>query len=698
MTETTLEVRGLMSITCSNTPIVILCLWKVLQAPESLPCANTYAINGQDEPRGDLIIRNDLKDLRGLTEFTAKNVLATMLKHAVTGEDEKESLSGAILGDESIKVLWIFDALDEAEAANDDAFRKLLQILAHGKKMIWMKHVLLTSRPEKTTKRGNFSLFRLQGFQKEDVDTYIERYIGRLSSHDVETKLKLVRDVKALLREDSEGVFRTPLLLQFVCFWTISIGDDQQQLTKTGAGHVLLRYFKKVGLYKKTPVKAFFLKCLEKFACQPEPFTAEVLDDVPQSDEKIQQEHEILVLGLIEDKYGTQEKYQFLHASFRNFFHACWWAKQPKEDALKLVAGPELFEFKEGFYSALSLRFFCDLMKRDNLSLLLEIAAVVMDKQSARETARAKESLESAKERMMGRAFVSKATVRATVGVLDDSTREENNALCFRLTDLDLASLLGAVCDNLAGDRHLAEVRALDHFVNGRQTNFYSKPETPLMVAAWTGKLSCMKVLLDHGANPDKELERIPYKGYAALALAAMYGHEGCVRVLFDYGAPKLDEALLSATKRGNLGVVKLLMEKGANVNYETKMTTCRSPLTNAVHRGNWDVVKFLLDHGAKDANVALKEAAAYIDVDLIKKLSQETDADTRYIDERGRIALARLNENRFSFRLPSKIRRLRGSEEIRPLLQFYPRTFQTLREHTLLLWPYHPSDCVEPG
>ena len=141
-----------------------------------------------------------------------------MLKHAVTGEDEKESLSGPILGDESIKVLWIFDALDEAEAANDDAFRKLLQILAHGKKMIWMKHVLLTSRPEKTTKIGNFSLFRLQDFQKEDVDTYIKRYIGRLSSHDAETKLKLVRDVKALLREDSEGVFRTPLPLQFVCF------------------------------------------------------------------------------------------------------------------------------------------------------------------------------------------------------------------------------------------------------------------------------------------------------------------------------------------------------------------------------------------------------------------------------------------------------------------------------------------------
>ena len=50
--ETTLEVRGLTSTTCSNAPIVILFLWKVLQAPENLPCVNIYASNGQDESRG----------------------------------------------------------------------------------------------------------------------------------------------------------------------------------------------------------------------------------------------------------------------------------------------------------------------------------------------------------------------------------------------------------------------------------------------------------------------------------------------------------------------------------------------------------------------------------------------------------------------------------------------------------------------
>ena len=82
-------------------------------------------------------------------------------------------------------------------------------------------------------------------------------------------------------------------------------------------------------------------------------------------------------------------------------------------------------------------------------------------------------------------------------------TQEENfdNALCFQLNNLELASLLGAVCENLA------EGRALEYFVEGFQTDSYDGEETPLMVTAHGGKLSCLKVLLDQGANLDKEIE-----------------------------------------------------------------------------------------------------------------------------------------------------------------------------------------------
>ena len=620
------------------------------------------------------MIRTDLKDLQGLTEFTAENVLPKMLKNAVTGEDEKESLSRAIMGDNSIKVLWIFDALDEAEAANDNAFRNFLQILARGEEMIWMKHVLLTSRPEKTTEIGNFSLFRLQDFQKEDVDTYIDLYFGRLCSQNDNTKIKLVKDV---LGEDSEGVFRTPLLLQFVCFWIISIiGDDKQQLDKqldlvtlyeeVSCDLDLRRYFERdifeTHVAERIKVKVFFLKCLEIIACQPGPFTAEVLyaDTFEHPRNEKMEKHDILVLGLIA-MYGMQKKYRFLHASFRDFFHACWWAKQPTDNVLQLFEGPELFEFKEGFYSALSLRFFCDLMARDNRELLLEIAGVVVDKQTARDTAKMKERAKRW------------SLLRSTWA---DPTREANfdNALCFRLIDFDLANLLGAVCDILVEGRHLAEGRALDHFVKGFMEIFLGCSQTPLTMAADLGTLSCLKVLLDHGANPDKEIDNLFGQRSTALEFAAFRGHERCMQVLLEKGARQVDKDKALCRGYNHLGVVKLLVENGANVNCgDEKSLLINVPLMVAIRGGNWNVVKFLLDHGAKDVNVALKEAAHYEKFDLIKKLLQETDANIRHVNENSRTALEWLDEEDYFPERDEdkKSCLLRERDEIRQLLRF---------------------------
>ena len=66
---------------------------------------------------------------------------------------------------------------------------------------------------------------------------------------------------------------------------------------------------------------------------------------------------------------------------------------------------------------------------------------------------------------------------------------------------------------------------------------------------------------------------------------AVANGCEGCVRVLLENGTQQVDEALCSGMMLDHLGLVKLLVEKGANVNY--KEGTPMSPLTFAVTGGN---------------------------------------------------------------------------------------------------------------
>ena len=101
--------------------------------------------------------------------------------------------------------------------------------------------------------------------------------------------------------------------------------------------------------------------------------------------------------------------------------------------------------------------------------------------------------------------------------------------------------MLGAVCDILVEGRHLAEGRALDHFVEGVMGIFLGCSQTPLTMAADLGKLSCLKVLLDHGANPDKEIDNLFGQRSTALEFAAFRGHERCVRILLEKDARQVD-------------------------------------------------------------------------------------------------------------------------------------------------------------
>ena len=95
--------------------------------------------------------------------------------------------------------------------------------------------------------------------------------------------------------------------------------------------------------------------------------------------------------------------------------------------------------------------------------------------------------------------------------------------------------------------------------------------ETALHVAADTGSVECLALLLEAGA--DKDAVRMPYSG-TALHLAADNGHLEVVRLLLDAGASVCTDAaggvhgrtaLHSAAMDGHLEIVQLLLGAGAD-------------------------------------------------------------------------------------------------------------------------------------
>lgn len=117
------------------------------------------------------------------------------------------------------------------------------------------------------------------------------------------------------------------------------------------------------------------------------------------------------------------------------------------------------------------------------------------------------------------------------------------------------------------------------------------------------------RMLLDHGANPDREGDG----GSQVLAKAVKYGTPATVRMLLN--ATRLDplrcdlvwarepHSLLDiAQKNGNLDLIKLLLEELDNVDFSPSNEDCQRALSNAASYKNVEIVKYFLDYGF-DAN-----------------------------------------------------------------------------------------------
>lgn len=123
---------------------------------------------------------------------------------------------------------------------------------------------------------------------------------------------------------------------------------------------------------------------------------------------------------------------------------------------------------------------------------------------------------------------------------------------------------------------------------------------TPLSAAASQGHLGLVKLLISRGA-------KINPGGYTPLMAASTEGNIEMIQLLLKNGAdinatdkPFKRTALWGACRTGQAAVAKILLEHGANVN--SKESNGRTILMTATssYKINLELVRLLLQHGAK--------------------------------------------------------------------------------------------------
>jgi uncharacterized protein len=140
------------------------------------------------------------------------------------------------------------------------------------------------------------------------------------------------------------------------------------------------------------------------------------------------------------------------------------------------------------------------------------------------------------------------------------------------------------------------------------------KGMNPLYVAANAGNLEGVKLLLAHGANPN----RSPWN---PLEFAAKGGHLDIVKALLKAGAcVKNNQALQFAASEGHIAIVQTLLDAGADINEDGDV------LYGAVYNGHAETVRLLVDRGA-DVNagkssirppLVVAEAQGYEEIALL--------------------------------------------------------------------------------
>ena len=155
--------------------------------------------------------------------------------------------------------------------------------------------------------------------------------------------------------------------------------------------------------------------------------------------------------------------------------------------------------------------------------------------------------------------------------------------------------------------------------------------------------VGAVRSLLAQGFDPNA----VDSKGNTALYLALRYNSLKVAKLLIDDPhihlnqlTPSDENALMIACLQGDLAIVKLMVEKGAEINKPGW-----TPLSYAATRGHTDIVKYLLGHSAYIDAAAPNGStplmmAAYFGYDSTVKLLLDEGADPKLKNAMGYTAL----------------------------------------------------------
>jgi ankyrin repeat protein len=172
---------------------------------------------------------------------------------------------------------------------------------------------------------------------------------------------------------------------------------------------------------------------------------------------------------------------------------------------------------------------------------------------------------------------------------------------------------------------------------------------TPLCRASYEGHAEVAQVLIERGAEMETNLndfKRTP------LQLALYNGHVEAARVLLLFGADTNvrddggSTSLHLASESGQLAVVRILLEHGANLNTEVGDNRGFTPLHLASESGQLEVARILLEHGA-DLETRTPSGCTPIHFanEEIARFLIEHGADAKALDVGGRTPLHHASE-----------------------------------------------------
>lgn len=175
---------------------------------------------------------------------------------------------------------------------------------------------------------------------------------------------------------------------------------------------------------------------------------------------------------------------------------------------------------------------------------------------------------------------------------------------------------------------------------------------TALMFASGEGHEDIVKLLLEKGANPNIRSGEIPahfettgdMPSTTALGTAIEHNHISVAKILMDNGAliDRYSIAQMGAT--GDIGLAKLMLKKGADLDTSSHVSYYPSALCTASRDGKLEMVKFLIDNGVNpnkihhNRYIALEKAVFQGRVEVVKYLLEHNANPNIVLDEKNTV------------------------------------------------------------